>query len=269
MMREWLMREGRRARRCPWFTVGLCSLVLTLAGSASAQSTADELAHTHFQSGAAYLEQGDYDSSLREFQAAYDLSKRPEILINVATVNERLGHLEEAVAALDRYLAEDPNGENAETVKLRVENLRKRVAQKKAEAPPPTETKPAPVAAAPPPGPKEPPPHVGASKTPAYILFAAGGGLAVGSIVTGILASNEHSKAKSSCSPNCSDADLSTGRTLAVTSTVLTGAAVVATTIGAVLFFGGGTEPAEPGKPTAFVGITPSGVAAGTSWRFW
>jgi hypothetical protein len=268
------MRDGRRARRCPWFTVGLYSLVLTLAGTASAQSTADELAHTHFQSGAAYLEQGDYDSSLREFQAAYDLSKRPEILINVATVNERLSHLEEAIAALDRYLAEDPNGENAETVKIRVENLRKRVAQKKAEAapppappPPPVEVKPAP--AAPAPAPKMPPPDVGGSKTPAYILFAVGGGLAAGSIVTGILASNEHSKAKSSCSPNCSDSQLSTGRTLAVTSTVLTGAAVVATAIGAVIFFGGGSEPAEPGKPTAFVGITPAGVAAGTSWRFW
>jgi hypothetical protein len=100
------------------------------------------------------------------------------------------------------------------------------------------------------------------------ILLASGGALGVASLVTGLMAEHEHSKAKSSCSPNCTDSELSTGRTLAVTSTVLTGAAVVAGAIGAALWFGGGEDSESAGKPAAFVGVTPSGVAAGSRWRF-
>src|SRR5690348_10513279 len=91
-------------------------LVSALAlGSRTARAdSADELAHKHFESGAAYLEQADYESALREFNAAYELSKRAEILLNVATVHERTSKLKEAVAALEQYLAAEPQGEHAE-----------------------------------------------------------------------------------------------------------------------------------------------------------
>src|ERR1051325_6230673 len=114
---------GRRER---WVTALVCAFVLT-AGAAHAD-TADELAHKHFESGAAYLEQADYESALREFNAAYDLSKRAEILLNVATVYERMNKLKDAVAALEHYLTDAPQGEHAETVKIRIENLKKRIA---------------------------------------------------------------------------------------------------------------------------------------------
>jgi len=272
------MRAESRTGHGLWFTVALCSVVLTTAGTVRAQTSADELAHKHFESGAAYLEQADYDSSLREFQAAYDLSKRPEILINVATVDERLGRLPDAVAALEKYLAEAPADDRAETIKIRIENLKKRIAEQPAAAPAPeaapkTEAAPAPAPApAAPPAATQPTPPAPAEhhrdRTAPIVLLAGGGALGVASLVTGLMAEHEHSKAKSSCSPNCTDSQLSTGRTLAVTSTVLTGAAVVAGAIGAVLWFGGGEETESAGKPSAFVGITPSGVAAGSRWRF-
>src|SRR5215203_4802990 len=80
-----------------------CSVWL---GSATghAQSTSDDLARRHFDSGVAYLEESDYDNALKAFQKAYDLSKRPEILLNVATVHERQSDLSSAVAALKAYL---------------------------------------------------------------------------------------------------------------------------------------------------------------------
>src|ERR1041384_3825135 len=101
----------------------VCALVLT-APAARADSPG-ELAHKHFESGAAYLEQADYESALREFNAAYDLSKRAEILLNVAAVHERMGKLDPAVKALEQYLTVEPEGEHAETVKIRIENLKK------------------------------------------------------------------------------------------------------------------------------------------------
>jgi hypothetical protein len=266
-------RSCFRHRGC-WVTALACALVFA-AGPARAD-TADELAHKHFESGAAYLEQSDYESALREFNKAYELSKRAEILLNVATVNERMNKLKDAIAALEQYLAEAPQGEHAETVRIRVENLKKRVAAEPTPSPPP----PAPATAAPTPTStatssssptptSTPPPTSSPSRTPAIILFATGGALAVGSIVTGILAKGEHSNAEETCSPNCTDDQLSTGRTLAITSTVLTGAAVVAASVGAVLFFGASSnDHAATATPRVAVGATPQGVSATARWRF-
>jgi hypothetical protein len=257
----------RAPRRRTWVKAILCALVLVARPALA--DTADELAHKHFESGAAYLEQSDHESALREFSKAYELSKRPEILLNVATVNERMNKLKDAIAALEQYLVAAPQGEHAETVRIRVENLRKRVASEPAPAPasPSSSTIPAP---APPTPPAAPPPSTtSSSRTPAYILFAAGGALAIGSVVTGVLASGEHSNAEETCSPNCTDDQLSTGRALAVTSTVLTGAAVVAASVGAVLFFGASSnEHASTAAPRVAVGATPQGLSATARWRF-
>jgi hypothetical protein len=284
-------RPGRERRLTAW----VCAFVL-IASSGAAQTTADDLAHTHFESGAAYLEQADYESALREFSAAYDLSKRPEILINMATVYERLGQLDQAVASLQHFLDQAPNDPHADTIKIRVENLKKRAAEKSggapvapvagagAAAPAPTDTAaqppppvaptpvaPPPVATAPAAATEPTPPPVShhGSRVPAYVLFAAGGAFAVGSVITGILAANQHSHDKSTCSPDCSDSQLSSGRTLAATSTVLTGAAIVAGAVGTVLFFGNAHEDqATSTKPRVGVGAAPGTVAASASFRF-
>ena len=264
------MPGSRFWNRERWVTALVCALVL--AASTARADTADELAHKHFESGAAYLEQSDYESALREFNKAYELSKRAEILLNVATVNERMNKLKDAIAALEQYLAAAPQGEHAETVRIRVENLKKRVSSEPA-APAPTPASssvtPPPPSTAPSPSPSPPPTTSAPSRAPAYVLFATGGALAIGSVVTGILAKSEHSSAEETCSPNCTDDQLSTGRALAVTSTVLTGAAVVAASVGAVLFFGAsGSEHASTATPRVAVGATPLGVSATARWRF-
>ena len=58
------MPSFRLPYRARWVTALACALVLA-AGTVHADS-ADELAHKHFESGAAYLEQADYESALRE-----------------------------------------------------------------------------------------------------------------------------------------------------------------------------------------------------------
>src|SRR5437763_644475 len=122
----------------------LCCLALLGAhATASAQSSSDDLARRHFESGAAYLEESDYDNALQAFQKAYDLSKRPEILLNIATVHERKAELSPAIDSLTQFLGvAPPNDPHIDAVKLRIENLRKRLADAPAGAtsgsPPPS-----------------------------------------------------------------------------------------------------------------------------------
>src|SRR5262245_49185644 len=195
------------------------ALLLVPARALGQAPSPDELARRHFESGAAYLQESDYATALKAFQKAYELSKRPAILINVATVEERRGNLEGAITALRTYLELEPNGEHAETTRLRLQNLEKRAA----EAPPPVAALPAAVPAEPAPAPPPPAPApaapapaptagdegAAADRTPAYIAFGVGGVAAVGAIVTGILANSEYQSAKDECSPACTDAELS------------------------------------------------------------
>src|SRR5438128_11544150 len=132
------MLFGRRLRRA-----GSLGAAITLAcgvwlsgTSAHAQSTSDELARRHFDSGVAYLEESDYDNALKAFEKSYELSKRPEILLNIATVHERQSDLPGAITALKSYLEVAPQGEHVDTVKLRIQNLEKRVADQTAAGSP-------------------------------------------------------------------------------------------------------------------------------------
>ena len=281
------LEKGVRGR---WLTALVCASVLATAGPAWPQGTADEMARRHFDSGAAYLHESDYENALRAFEKAYELSNRPEIQLNIATVHERTGNLSAAISALNAYLAQQPEGEHAETVRLRIENLEKRLAEQPpdAGAPPaeatdagaaepsaPPATATAPEAAAPPPPPAPPPAAPPPEQGPniaAYVALGVGGLAAVGAGVTGYLAESEYADAEDSCSPDCTDDELSTGRTHAWTSTILTGVAAVGVGVGLVLLLSDGEQEQPPtaagSSPEVFVGFGPQGAAANATWRF-
>src|SRR5262245_42813752 len=120
-------RQARRLGRCG-AAVALGALVLMLGSAAPVLAqTDDENARIHFESGASYLKQSDNENALREFQAAYALSKRPALLLNIANVYERMGKPKEAVDTLTKYLEEDPKTTDRVTVETRISNLKKRV----------------------------------------------------------------------------------------------------------------------------------------------
>lgn len=274
---------------------GALGVTLVAMGPAAAQPDVDELARRHFESGAAYLEESDYENALKAFEKAFELSPRPEIQLNIATVHERTGKLAAAIVALDEYLRLAPEGEFAAKTKLRRENLQERLDAMPdggavAEDAGIDDAASKPEAAPPPPAadagskqkslPEKAEAAEEGSNVPAYIALGLGGLAAGGAVLTGILASNEHSDAESSCSPNCSDDDLSTGRTFALTSTVLTGAAVVGVSIGLLLLFTGGSEDAEAEaqrpagrkhgfwKPRVGLDVGPEGAGASARWTF-
>jgi hypothetical protein len=227
--------DGARRRRW-WGALLLAAACACWAPQATAQTEADEMARRHFEAGTAYLGEGDYEDALREFRRAFDLSGRAELLINVATVEERLGDLAAAVATLERYVALDPQGEHAETMRGRLERLRKRLDKQRAREP---EADPAPAAQPASPAPSAPAPEPRAtespSRLPVWVLFGVAGASAIGAGVTGVIALGEHANAEDTCSPECTDDQLATGRTMALTSTVLTGVSVIAAGTGLVL----------------------------------
>jgi tetratricopeptide (TPR) repeat protein len=93
------------------------------APRARAQSD-DERARTHFEAGSSYYDQARYDDASREFEQAYALSGRPELLLNASQAHERALHYDAAIAAAERYLAVVPNAADRRTIEDRIENLR-------------------------------------------------------------------------------------------------------------------------------------------------
>ncbi len=269
----------RRLSRCKaTLAVGLCAALLSQVAPLGAQSD-DENARRHFESGAAYLQQSDNDNALREFQAAYSLSKRPALLLNIANVYERMGKLKEAVDALTKYLAEDPKSPDRTTQETRIANLKKRIESGETTPPPVASASAAPVQSAAPPVSSSVPPFVeapkptrGPNRTPAYIALGAGGALALSAIITGIVAKNKFDKADkgaSSCRP-CSDDQISSIKTMALVSTILSGAAVVSVGVGGVLFFTAKppTSDAASARPLLDAGFEPGGGKVQATWHF-
>lgn len=65
-------------------------------------------AREHFDRGIRLFDQGDNDGALAEFQRAWELSRRPSVLFNIAATNQALRRYGDAIAALERFLAEAP-----------------------------------------------------------------------------------------------------------------------------------------------------------------
>ena len=280
------MLSGRRLRPAGSLGAAItlaCSVWLCSA-TGHAQSTSDELARRHFDSGVAYLEESDYDNALKAFQKAYELSKRPEILLNVATVHERKSDLPSAVGALKGYLEAAPQGEHVETVKLRIQNLERRLQEQGAGAspaatpasgepgptPPPPHVADQPAAPAPAPQPAlQPPAKAEPNRLPAFISLGAGGVLAGASLATGLIATAKYNDAKDSCAHHCSDAQLSGSRAFAITSTVLTGAAVLGVGLGvALLLTERDSDELGQATPRFDLALGPAAAAASAAWSF-
>lgn len=282
MVRVSAMLSGRRQRPGSLgAAVTLACGVWLTSMTAHAQSTSDELARRHFDSGAAYLEESDYDNALKAFQKAYELSKRPEILLNLATVHERRSDLGSAVAALKGYLEAAPQGQHVETVKLRIQNLEKRLQQQDqavANTPAPAPPPPVPAgktAAVPPPQPTAPvqaPPRSKPepNRMPAFISLGVGGVLSGAALATGLIANAKYDTAKERCGHQCSDAQVSGSRAFAITSTVLTGAAVLGVGLGVALLL---TTPSDDDElasnaPRFDLALGPTAAAASAAWSF-
>jgi tetratricopeptide (TPR) repeat protein len=140
--------------------IGQTRLLLALCLFATAAYAGpQEDAKAHFKQGKAYQEAGAYLRAAAEFEAAYALDARAEMLFNIAQAYRLGGDKPHAVEYFTRYLAERPDGAAADEARSLVAELQRQIDDDKArETPPQNQTPPPP-----------PPPHAEAHQEIVFV----------------------------------------------------------------------------------------------------
>lgn len=256
------------------------SIAIPAATAGAQDSVADERARRHFSAGASYYEAGEYENALREFQRAYDLSRRPELFYNFHLAHQALGDLENARTYLARYLDEVEEIDNRAVLQLRLQNLEERIREQQpvepetpAEpaSPPPPEPVPELGDGAPPVEPSAPSPapagEGGGVPTLAVVSFVvAGVGLAAMAVFGALALGEESSVADSECgrTATCNEDDVSTMDTYALVSDLGLGVAVVGAALGLVFVMTDGSGREQ----RVSAGAIPGGAAASLRGTF-
>lgn len=227
----------------------------------------DVAARQHFESGRAYFQRAQYEQAASEFAEAYRLSERPALLINWSRAEEGAGRLEPAIDALRRWQSTTPADDPERPAMVeRMTRLESALARSRAAASAPPAT----------PQPVAPPSESGLTKTQVIGIVVASGGaaLGVGALITGLLTGSAHANLEDTCDasgacPASSVDDIDRGESLALVSTVLTGAALAAGATGLVLLLlGGPSESERPAAGTARLTSGPGELGAGVAWSF-
>lgn len=100
-------------------------VVLMSTNAAAQESAGDDEARARFSAGVIAYEAARYEEALADFQGAYELSGRAELLYNVGLSAERLRRDELAVESFERFLELRPDHEHAETVRTRLALLQR------------------------------------------------------------------------------------------------------------------------------------------------
>lgn len=93
----------------------------------------DERARSHFEAGRSLYEAGAFDRAAAEFQEAYTLSNRPELLYNIYVASRDAGDVRKAASSLERYLDEMENVPDRANLSARLEALRAQVMELEAQ----------------------------------------------------------------------------------------------------------------------------------------
>lgn len=287
MRRTHASRRGRAAAALA--AAGLASALLgasaalaPCAATAQAADEADVRARLRYEAGTNLYRAGDFAGAAREYQAAYDLSGRPNLLYNLYVAWRDAGELRKAADALERYLDAVPDAEDRVNLEARLAAMQQQIAAlDAAEAARQAEVQ------------TEPAPEDGGEATreaepadddegggggPGVVPWVVGGvGVAaiVAGAITGGMSLGLESDLEGACPGNVCPADRADDvdrlSTLATTTDVLLigGAALVAT--GVVLYFvlpRGGDEGGDAVALRPTGGCGPHGCLVGVRGRF-
>lgn len=106
----------------------VCSPVL-------AQDAATDEARGAFAAGQAAYSAGRFAEALGYFERAYELTREPDLLYNIATVHDRLRHDAQALEAYRGYLEARPDAEDRANIEARIAVLEE-AARSETHAPP-------------------------------------------------------------------------------------------------------------------------------------
>jgi len=88
-----------------------------------------EAAQQHYASGTRFFEQGQWDASLVEFTASFQLSGERDLLFNISWTHEKAGRTREALEYAERYLVACQGTEDEERATKRVAFLKAKYRQ--------------------------------------------------------------------------------------------------------------------------------------------
>lgn len=176
-------------------------------GAPERELTPDERARELYLRGDRLYAEGSYDEAIVALQEAYDLSRRPALLYDIANALERLGRYEEALRYLNDYAPSAPEHQRhivlkrIRSLELRAEERRRQEGAAAQAAPP----QPAPVSR---PALEAPPALVLADEpeaSPPILGYVLGGvglvGIGVG-VVLGLSANGARNDAEGQCVDN-------------------------------------------------------------------
>lgn len=241
-------------------------------GVTEEQDLADAQARAHFRAGRSLYDLGRFGQAAAEFESAYRLAQRPELLFNAYVAYRDANDLEGAVRSLGAYLDLVPDAPDRVNLQARLasmsealEQQREREAALEAERNRPAEPPP------PPPGPAVWP----------WVVMGIGSAMVVGGIVTGAAGLTEADALASLCAnglclPSVGlEGRRGTVEALGIATDVLLfggGAiAVLGLVLGIALNSGApaetAAEPAE-GEPEVTAACGPTGCAGSLRMRF-
>lgn len=133
------MRLIFRATGASAWLVVLALAAFASQSHASAQATAaaqdDDAARSHFRLGQAHYENGSFAQAAAEFEEAYRLSRRPQLLYNVFVAHRDAGQLQQATEALRAYLELVPDAENGAMLRARLASMERLLEGQEAATP--------------------------------------------------------------------------------------------------------------------------------------
>jgi tetratricopeptide (TPR) repeat protein len=80
---------------CKWFTDALALLLLVCAAATTARG--DDAFKHHYEAGLSFYSSEDYESAIKEFQAAYAVKSRPRLLFNIGQAYRNIGNAKQAL----------------------------------------------------------------------------------------------------------------------------------------------------------------------------
>ncbi len=201
-------------------------------------STDDEAARALYVSGERHYAAGRYEEAASDFLQSYELSKRPDLLFNVANAYERLSDYESAAVYLEEYLG-TPDASNEVSVRQRIRRLRMNAKKREQEDKDIAE-----LARLEPSGGNQ---SEGASRVLPYSLLGGGALLVGGGLVAGLVSRNAGSDAEKFCTSSglCetgAKSSLDRERNFGILADVAIGAGVVVAGVGVFLLLTGDKE---------------------------
>ena len=221
----------------------LAAIVLCTAVSSSARADdAATQARVLYDKAIAHYDLAEYDVAIGEFKQAYELSREPALLFNIAQSYRLKKDYEQALNFYRTYLALDPDAPNRRDAEAQIRKMnealkaaRSHPAPEPAPPPEPVVTPPPAPAPTPPPVVVTPPPpprpsFVHTRRGQATIAIAVlGGAAAIAAAGTGGEALSIRSRYDTSCTHGACDSALyNRGRGFAIGTDVLISVAVVA-----------------------------------------